>query len=266
MTETEMRLEHPGAEQWTAVIPAAGRGARLGFNLPKILYPVAGRPILDWLLDVLAPFHERMVFVLSPRGVDDVTVELERRVPGRFDVVVQPAPAGMADAVELALSMVKTPHVSVVWGDQAALRQVSVRQCLRLHAGPLRPDLTSPTVWRGDPYIHFERDATGRIVGLRQAREGDAMPARGESDSGFFCFNTDRLARLLKDARASGLAAGSRTREFTLLPVIPVAARGGLVLTPGIVRLEETVGVNSPEDARAAADVLARQPAEHETE
>jgi CTP:molybdopterin cytidylyltransferase MocA len=33
---------------WTAIVPAAGRGSRLGFDKPKILYPVAERPILDF--------------------------------------------------------------------------------------------------------------------------------------------------------------------------------------------------------------------------
>jgi UDP-N-acetylglucosamine pyrophosphorylase len=51
-------LVDPG--QWTAVIPAAGRGSRLGFHRPKILYPVAGRPILDWLLDFLVPTVRRL--------------------------------------------------------------------------------------------------------------------------------------------------------------------------------------------------------------
>src|ERR1039458_7926984 len=33
---------------WTAVIPAAGRGSRLGFEQPKILFPIAGATILEW--------------------------------------------------------------------------------------------------------------------------------------------------------------------------------------------------------------------------
>ena len=41
-------------ECWTAIVPAAGRGSRLGFDQPKILFPVAGRPILDWLLEFFA--------------------------------------------------------------------------------------------------------------------------------------------------------------------------------------------------------------------
>ena len=54
--------------RWTAIVPAAGRGSRLGFDKPKILYPVAGRAIVEWLIDFLLPNCARIVFVLSPDG------------------------------------------------------------------------------------------------------------------------------------------------------------------------------------------------------
>ena len=57
---------------WTALIPAAGRGTRLGWHLPKILYPVAGRPILAWLLDLLAPLCSGFVFAIAPDAVESV--------------------------------------------------------------------------------------------------------------------------------------------------------------------------------------------------
>jgi HAD superfamily hydrolase (TIGR01509 family) len=234
---------------WTAVIPAAGRGTRLGFSRPKILYPLGGRPILDWLLDFLVPNCASLVFVLSPEGAGEVTAALERRIPGRFTVVIQEKPTGMGDAVALALPHVRTRHAAVVWGDQVALRRESVETCMRLHQGPLQPSLTCPTVLRANPYIHFDRDEGGRLVGLKQVREGDAMPETGESDTGFFCFETAALRRLLDRLRAVSGGVGTATREFNLLPVIPLAARQEVVLTPRVMRLEETVGINTSEDA-----------------
>ena len=241
---------------WTAVIPAAGRGSRLGFHRPKILYPVAGRPILDWLLDCLEPNCSRLVFVLSPEGADDVSAELNGRIPGRFEVVIQETPTGMGDAVALGLARVRTRNVAIVWGDQVALRPASVESCMRLHAGPLEPDATCPTVMRPDPYIHFDRDAEGSLSGLRQAREGDTMPATGESDTGFFSFQAEPLRRWLDRLRQQGVATGSATREFNFLPVIPMAAAEGLVVTPRIMQLEETVGINSGPDAAGVEEYL----------
>ena len=243
--------------QWTAIIPAAGRGSRLGFHRPKILYPVAGRPILDWLLDFLLPNCSELVFVLSSDGVGDVAVELQARIPGRYKIVVQEMPTGMGDAVALALPAVRTAQVAIVWGDQVALRRKWVEACLRLQQGPLAPDLTCPTVMRDRPYIHFERDAHGRIVALLQAREGDDMPRRGESDTGFFCFRTPVLVQLLDELRTAP-ATGRATGEFNLLPVIPLAARKGTVLTPRLMSVEETVGVNSTGDAAVLEEFLRR--------
>jgi bifunctional N-acetylglucosamine-1-phosphate-uridyltransferase/glucosamine-1-phosphate-acetyltransferase GlmU-like protein len=213
--------------------------------------------LIEWLLDFLEPNCGRLVFVLSPEGVREVRPELERLIPGRYEIAVQAVPLGMGDAVERALPAVGTPHCVIVWGDQAALRRDSVEACLRLHEGPLNASITCPTVLRADPYIHFDRDAEGRISGLRQAREGDPMPEEGESDTGFFCFETETLRRLLAAIRKQPGEEGHSTGEFNFLPVIPFAARQGLeILSPSLMTLGETVGINSAADAHAVAAFL----------
>jgi bifunctional UDP-N-acetylglucosamine pyrophosphorylase / glucosamine-1-phosphate N-acetyltransferase len=242
---------------WTTMIPAAGRGSRLGYDKPKILYPIAGRPILEWLLDLFAPHSRRIVLVLSPDGRPHVQAELDRLKASNTVIAIQETPTGMGDAIERGLPLVETEHVALVWGDQVALRPESVSACLQLHQGPPAPALTVPTLWREKPYIHFERDAAGHISGLRQAREGDPMPERGESDTGFFCFQTDVLRSLLAVLRIASHLRGSATGEFNMLPAIPLAARlGHPVLTPNIVSMEETIGVNSKEDAAVVETYL----------
>ena len=242
-------------EQWTAVIPAAGKGSRLGFDKPKILYPVAGRTMLDWIVDFLEPYCGTLVFVLSPSGADSVEQALRERGVA-FRTAIQETPTGMGDAVSLGLAQVSSPHVAIVWGDQAVLRRESVEKCLRVHTRQAHPaDATVPTVMRAAPYIHFERDSHGKLVGLRQAREGDIMPAIGESDTGFFCFRTRVLRKALDELRGSGVI-GRQTREFNMLPAIPLIAQTGRVLTPQAITPEETIGVNSVEDAELVAQIL----------
>ena len=105
--------------QWSAIIPAAGKGSRLGFDYPKILFlPVAGRSILQWLLDLLLPNCKTAIFVLSPVGRADVEPELDRLARGRYKVAIQEAPSGMGDAVEVGAKHVVTEHAVVIWGDQ----------------------------------------------------------------------------------------------------------------------------------------------------
>jgi len=243
-------------EQWTAIIPAAGRGTRLGFDQPKILYPVAGRTILEWLARLLEPVCARVIVVASPEGAPSISRHLNQLLPGQGEVAVQAEPRGMADAIQSALPRLGTAHALIVWGDQAALKPESLDVGARLHenAAPLA---TVPTVMRDLPYIHFERDSNNRVIRVLQAREGDTMPARGESDCGVFFFRSIALRRLLAELQRAGAGAGRQTGEFNFLPVLPLAARlPGSLLTPRIMTEEESIGVNSRQDAEILAGVL----------
>lgn len=245
--------------RWSVVVAAAGRGTRLGFDLPKILYPIAGRTILEWLTRLLLPNCETMVFVLSPEGRRHVEPELKRLAPGRFQVAIQDVPSGMGDATAIGADCVETPDTAVIWGDQVAIRGSSIESIFRLHEGPVMPDLTIPTVLRSAPYIHFERDPKQRICRLLQFREGDSMPPSGESDAGLFCFRSDVLRHLLKEMRHQAEAIGAKTGEFNLLPLIPLAsARGYRILSPRLLEEDETIGINSPADAERIEPYLWR--------
>jgi bifunctional N-acetylglucosamine-1-phosphate-uridyltransferase/glucosamine-1-phosphate-acetyltransferase GlmU-like protein len=84
------------------------------------------------------------------------------------------------------------------------------------------------------------------------------MPERGESDTGVFCLRSDTLRVLLKQARGDA-ARGKHTEEFNFLPIIPLAVAAGYsVLTPHVVHEEETIGINTPEDARRVEQFLRR--------
>jgi len=213
--------------------------------------------ILEWLLDLLLPCCRTIVFVLSPEGSREVAPELERLASGRYKIAVQEQPIGMGDAVETGAKQVGTLHAIAVWGDQVALRPNTIEAILRLQQGPLEPVATVPTLIVNSPYIHFPRDQAGRIAAVLQAREGDVMPQQGESDAGVFCFRRSDLTALLEELHASPSAIGRKTGEFNFLPIIPLAAQTGrTVLTPRLLRPEETIGVNNAADAQKLEDFL----------
>ena len=59
----------PSPRSTMALVAAAGRGTRLGFHLPKVLFPVEGRPLLEWLGTRLSGLAGSVTIVLSPGGM-----------------------------------------------------------------------------------------------------------------------------------------------------------------------------------------------------
>jgi hypothetical protein len=140
-------------------------------------------------------------------------------------------------------------EIWVTWCDQVGISAPTVERLaeeMRQH-----PDsaLIFPTVQQQPPYIHFTRNAGGRIDGVRQRREGDVMPAIGESDAGLFALRRDTWLDRLGAYEAIGSTGGS-TRERNFLPFIPWLAATRDVRTFALDDPHEAVGVNTPDDRR----------------
>ena len=236
------------------IVPAAGRGTRLGTATPKALVDVNGRPMLRHILDIHAPFVTAAIVVAHPSAAPSIEAAV-REGPVCAKVVLQEVPTGMLDAILLAAEAAVDRHtrVWVSWGDQVAVQRETLA---RLAEAEDRSDLALPTVQRDDPYIHLDRAADGRVVRVLQRREGDVMPQVGESDIGVFslsaraCF--EQLPLYARDAVPAG---GTGERNF--LPFIPWMAARGTVVTCACADPREAVGINTPEELSAVAAYLA---------
>ena len=260
LTADQIEARFPGSitrELWTVVIPAAGRGSRLGFDRPKVLFPILGRSMILRMLDLFHPFCGHCVVVASPTGKAAIEAEAQPFLPR---MGIQEEPLGMADAIRQAKGLVSTPFTAVVWGDQITLRPRTLELSLQCHERRAGAKLTLPTVIKEDPYIQFVRDDEGRLVGVLQRREGEIQASQGESDCGLFLFETHTLFELLDREAETGQARGKRTGEFNLLPLLSLFEEGpASVATVRIALPEETMGVNTPEEADQAARILLRR-------
>lgn len=230
------------------VLPAAGTGSRLGSPLPKVLHPVAGRSMLAHLAGRFAPWIDALHVVVRPQDRDAVAAACAA-LGLDASLHVQPRPTGMLDALlcaHAAVAAAKPDDVWIAWCDQLALRPATLGRLAATATGTAAVRL--PTCLRPDPYIHLERDARGRIVRIRQRREGDAMPAFGETDAGLFALRGDVfVADLPRFARAD-VQTGARTAERNFLPFLAWPGLSGPVESFPCQHASETIGVNTPAD------------------
>jgi bifunctional N-acetylglucosamine-1-phosphate-uridyltransferase/glucosamine-1-phosphate-acetyltransferase GlmU-like protein len=228
--------------------------------MPKVLVPVAGVPMLDRLLDLYRASVGRVVVVVHPGFASDVERHLQARGAGQSaECAVQPSPTGMLDAILLGMPAVEREAPSsiwVTWCDQVAVHPKTIDR-LAERTAPQHDALVLPTVIRPEPYIHLERETSGRIVRVLHRREGDAMPAVGESDMGVFAMSPSAYRELLP-AYAREVEIGQATGERNFLPFIPwVAARASVSTFPSEDPME-AVGINTPEELHLVERYLRR--------
>jgi bifunctional UDP-N-acetylglucosamine pyrophosphorylase/glucosamine-1-phosphate N-acetyltransferase len=233
------------------IVPAAGRGSRLSSTTPKLLVEVAGRPMIDHVLARYVHAVDRAIVVVSPAADDDARRHLSA-APMPVDIAIQEEPTGMLDAILVPLTAAarrRPASIWITWCDQVGISASTVARLIEATADGLA-DLALPTVQGSEPYVHFVRDASGRIVRVLQRREGDEMPAVGETDGGLFALSAAAYLEHLPAFAAASGEEGARTGERNFTPFIPWMASRGEVRTFPLEDPMEAVGVNTPAELR----------------
>jgi bifunctional UDP-N-acetylglucosamine pyrophosphorylase/glucosamine-1-phosphate N-acetyltransferase len=158
------------SEPLHVIILAAGEGKRMKSALPKVLLPLAGRPLLAHVLEtarLLRPDAIHVVFGHRGEQVREAFVEARDVV-----WVNQPEQRGTGDAVRLALAKIpERVRVLVLYGDVPLLRADTLRALVDAEAplAVLTADLPDPS-----GYGRVLRDGLGRVRGVIEERDADA--------------------------------------------------------------------------------------------
>jgi bifunctional UDP-N-acetylglucosamine pyrophosphorylase/glucosamine-1-phosphate N-acetyltransferase/UDP-N-acetylglucosamine pyrophosphorylase len=161
----------------TAIVLAAGKGTRMKSELPKVLYPVLGRPMIQWVIDGLQGAGVNRIIVVVGYRADLVRDELANR-PG-IEFATQEKQLGTGHAVQSCGEHLKLGNgpVLVVAGDSPLLQTSSVVElCTAFERGGYACLLG--TLSKDDPtgLGRIVRDAAGafeRIVEHKDATEAE---------------------------------------------------------------------------------------------
>jgi bifunctional UDP-N-acetylglucosamine pyrophosphorylase/glucosamine-1-phosphate N-acetyltransferase len=233
-----------------AVIPAAGRGSRLGLSGPKLLAPIRGDETVWTILSrKLKGLVDHIHVILSPSGFAAMRSALEGSGDGlTTSLSVQPQPTGMGDAIfcgHHVWSHAET--ILIVWGDQVHVSRETIRRALGLHAGSPRC-LVLALVALSHPYVEYRFDDAKRLIAVLQSREGDECLPGSLGDVGTFVLSAQHLASVWSEYRQQQ-CPGARTAEINFLPfLVFLAQRGWEVKRLRVDDPLEARGINTAED------------------
>lgn len=230
-----------------AVVLAAGQGTRMKSHLPKVLHPLAGQPMLYFVLEALAGLRPAKVAIVVGHQAEEVRGWAEGAHPfgteGAIEWVAQPQQLGTAHAVLQARPALEgcVDTVLVVYGDTPLLRGETLRDLVNLHqASQATITLLTATVADPQGYGRVVRGADGRVVGILE--EAAATPqelALKEINSGVACFRADWLWPRLRQL------APSPQGEYYLTDLAArAAAEGEAIRTLAVPDAHEALGIN----------------------
>ncbi|SOE62890.1 UDP-N-acetylglucosamine pyrophosphorylase /glucosamine-1-phosphate N-acetyltransferase [Burkholderia sp. OK233] len=221
------------------VILAAGTGKRMRSALPKVLHPLAGRPLLAHVIDTARALKPTRLVVVVGHGAEAV-----RQAVAAPDVqfAAQEQQLGTGHAVQQALPLLDPSEPTLVLYGDVPLTRASTLRALTDRAG--RGGYGVLTVTLDDPsgYGRIVRDQHGKVS--RIVEQKDATPEQlkiAEINTGIIVAPTERLGgwlAALKNDNAQG--------EFYLTDAVEMAIEAGLeVVTTQPDEEWETLGVNS---------------------
>ena len=223
------------------IVLAAGLGKRMRSELPKVLHPLAGRPLLAHVLDAARALAPRRMFVVHGHGAERVRAAFP---DAGVDWVLQAKQLGTGHAVLQALPQVASDaDVLVLYGDVPLVRPATLKRLVegaRGSVGIVVAELDDPS-----GYGRIVRDAAQRVARIVEQKDATASElAIREVNSGFFCLSARRLAPWL-----SKIGNDNAQNEYYLTDLVALAVADAVpVLAVKAEDQWEVAGVNSMQE------------------
>ncbi|MBI3561087.1 MAG: bifunctional UDP-N-acetylglucosamine diphosphorylase/glucosamine-1-phosphate N-acetyltransferase GlmU [Gammaproteobacteria bacterium] len=238
------------------VVLAAGQGTRMRSTLPKVLHPLAGKPLLQHVIDTARQLLPQRILIVYGHGGAEV-----RRRMNASDLhwVEQAQQLGTGHAMAQTLPELADESVSLVlYGDVPLIQHTTLRPLVAsAQAGKLALLTVNLTDPRG--YGRIVRDAQAAVQCIVEEKDASAEQKRiTEVNTGILAAHSDKLRQWLAQ-----LNSNNAQGEYYLTDIIAMAVQQGIaVQTSQPQTATEVLGVNSRGQLAELERVYQRQQAE----
>jgi bifunctional UDP-N-acetylglucosamine pyrophosphorylase/glucosamine-1-phosphate N-acetyltransferase len=232
----------------TVVVLAAGKGVRMNSRIPKVLHPVAGRPMLLWSMAAARALDPERTLVVTNPAQDGVQAALN----GEAQTVSQAQQLGTGHALAQVSAAHRTPGpVVVIYADAPLLRGETLRGLLAEHEKS-GAAVTLLTATLDDPrgYGRIVRARNGVFRDIVEEKDAsDEQRALTEVNTGVYVFSGRELwPALLK------LENKNRAGEYYLTDIVRLIK--GKVKTVPVHDGDEILGINDRRQLAQAERVM----------
>lgn len=222
------------------VILAAGQGSRMKSDLPKVLHPIAGKPMLGHVIDSARLVNANAMHVVVGHGADQVKARFGDEQDIQF--ALQSEQKGTGHAVMMALENLAESGVTLIlYGDVPLIQSHTLEALVKItqqgNVGLLTVNMDDPT-----GYGRIVRDANHKVKAIVEHKDASESELTiQEVNTGILAVPTEKLHEWLPK-----LSNDNAQGEYYLTDVIAMSVAAGIeveTLQPEFA--EETFGVNN---------------------
>lgn len=240
------------------IILAAGKGTRMNDELPKVLVPVNGQPMIHYLIEsvINSGVCDRPIIVVSPDN-QELIKEALKDFPCDFAIQKEQLGTGHAFASARSLIGDEIKNLISLYGDHPFLKPDSIKNLVDNH----NDKLTMMTVnlpnfddWHSNfsRWGRIVRSDDGEIEAIVEFKDAsDDIKQISEVNPGLFCFDSFWLWENIDK-----LTDNNNQHEYYLTDMVKIAFSEGHKINSSQIDPKEAMGINSKEELKIAEELL----------
>ena len=240
------------------IVLAAGQGTRMNAELPKVLMPLAGKPMIEYLIQsiIKSGTDNHPIVVVSPDNQDVIKNALKNY---NCQYAIQEKQLGTGHALICAKKLISKEASDIIcfYGDHPFVRPETIKKLAKSHCGVIiiaTNIVSNFNGWKKNFY-HWGRILryNGNIEAIIEFKDAtDEVKNIKEVNPGFYCFNRKWLWGNIEK-----LSNNNVQEEYYLTDLINLAFGQEKKIDSILINSEEAIGINNKEELAVAEKMIA---------